>query len=70
MLHPSGGSICSLVRMLITKTLTEKLKLMEILGLIFLWFETHAVAKASDLPLLMKYLENLFHSLLLPCSTE
>lgn len=43
---------------------------MEILGLIFLWFEMHAVAEASDLPLLMKYLDNCFHSPLLPCPME
>lgn len=49
--------------MLRTETLTEKTHLMEILGLIFLWFEMPAVAKGSDLPLLMKYLENFFQSL-------
>lgn len=38
---------------------------MESLGLTFPWFELHAVAKANDLPLLMKYLEHFFHSLLL-----
>lgn len=43
---------------------------MEILSLIFLWFGMYAATKASDLPLLMEYLEHFFHSLLLPCLTE
>lgn len=43
---------------------------MEVLGLIFLWFEMHAAAEASDLPLLTKHLQNFFSSLLLPCLTE